>query len=251
MASLSQRLLCGVLLAGLAACSAPQSPPIGSQAALTDPVKPALAPVAAAKPSSPKATTVEAEEPRGPFETGRVTWYKRSRHTHTTSSGEALDDALFTAAHRTLPLGSFVRVVDTATGNAVIVRINDRGPFTRDFIIDLTKSSADALGVFRNNKMIVQLEPLPAPPGADHPSVPVSTLPTGKAALAALTPPKPVKAAGKATAGKPAAAKTVAAAKAAAKPTPAKGTAAPAKPAAKKPVPAKPAAKTTDKKKAA
>lgn len=247
MASLSQRLLCAVLLAGLAACSAPQSPPIGSQAALTDPVKPALAPVAAAKPSSPKATTVEAEEPRGPFETGRVTWYKRSRHTHTTSSGEALDDALFTAAHRTLPLGSFVRVVDTATGNAVIVRINDRGPFTRDFIIDLTKSSADALGVFRNNKMIVQLEPLPAPPGADHPSVPVSTLPTGKAALAALTPPKPVKAASKATAGKPAA---VAKTPAGSAKTPAKKAepAKPSKAASAKPAPVKPAAKPPQKK---
>lgn len=247
MASLSQRLLCAVVLAGLAGCSAPQSPPIGSQAALTDPVKPAPAPVAAAKPSSSKATTAEAEEPRGPFETGRVTWYKRSRHTHTTSSGEALDDALFTAAHRTLPLGSFVRVVDTATGNAVIVRINDRGPFTRDFIIDLTKSSADALGVFRNNKMIVQLEPLSAPPGADHPSVPVSTLPTGKAALAALTPPKPVKAASKATAGKPAA---VAKTPAGSAKTPAKKAepAKPSKAASAKPAPVKPAAKPPQKK---
>lgn len=214
---------------------------------MTDPVKPAPVPVAAAKPSSSKATTVEAEEPRGPFETGRVTWYKRSRHTHTTSSGEALDDALFTAAHRTLPLGSFVRVVDTATGNAVIVRINDRGPFTRDFIIDLTKSSADALGVFRNNKMIVQLEPLSASPGADHPSVPVSTLPTGKAALAALTPPKPVKVAGKATAGKPAAvAKTPAGS--AKTPTKKAEQAKPSKAASAKPAPVKPAAKPPQKK---
>lgn len=250
MAGLGQRLFCAVLFAGLAACSAPQSPPLGSQAALTDPEKSPPAPVATpSAPAKPAAPGIE--EPRGPFETGRVTWYKRSRHTHTTASGEALDDALFTAAHRTLPLGSFVRVVDTATGNAVVVRINDRGPFTRDFIIDLTKSSADALGVFRNNKMIVQLEPLPAPPGADHPSVPVSTLPTGKAALAALMPPKPMKPTPKSSAGKP-----VAAAKPPLKPSPQKAPAAPAKsvakkPETKKPAPTKPAPKAADQKKAA
>lgn len=153
----------------------------------------------------------ESQAPVGPFETGRATWYKRSRHTHTTASGEALDDRLFTAAHRTLPLGSFVRVVDTTTGNSVIVRVNDRGPFTGGFIIDLTKSSADALGLFRNSKMIVSLEPLPVAPGAGHPSVPVSTLPTGKAALAALTPPKP---AAKAVSAKPAAGKAAPVAKA-------------------------------------
>lgn len=242
MARFGRRLLCAALLAVLAACATPQPSQVSAPTPSIDSVKPISAP---APVSTPAPAALEVQAPVGPFETGRATWYKRSRHTHTTSSGEALDDTLFTAAHRTLPLGSFVRVVDTATGNSVIVRVNDRGPFTRGFIIDLTKSSADALGLFRNNKMIVSLEPLPAPPGEGHPSVAVSTLPTGKAALAALTPPKP---AAKAVSAKPSAGKTASASKAKAAPP---GKAPPQKPDPKKPgkaavaksTPAKPAAK--------
>lgn len=141
--------------------------------------------------------------PGVPVQEGRATWYKRSRHTHTTATGEALDDRLFTAAHLTLPLGSFIRVKDLGTGNSVIVRVNDRGPYTRGFIIDLSKSAADALGLFRNAKMIVGLELLADTPGADHLSVPVSTLPTGAAALAALGgKPTPSKAKAKQSASK-------------------------------------------------
>ena len=82
-------------------------------------------------------------------------------------------------------------MTDIATGNSVIVRVNDRGPYTRNFVIDLSKSAADALGLFRNPRMMVSLELLAGKPDSDHLSVPVSTLPTGAAALAALGGGKP------------------------------------------------------------
>lgn len=178
-------------------------------------------------------------------ETGKATWYKRSRHTHTTASGEALDDRLFTAAHRTLPLGSYVRVTDTASGRDIIVRVNDRGPFTAGFIIDLSKAAAETLGVLRDHKMVVALEPVPPPATADHPARLVSTLPTGKAALAALTPAK-AKPGAKPTAGKPIPVKAAATkVKApASKPAPTKAPAGkPNAPKPAKPAPTKSAAK--------
>lgn len=180
--------------------------------------------------------------PGVPLQQGRPTWYKRSRHTHTTATGEALDDRLFTAAHLTFPLGSFVRVTDIATGNSVIVRVNDRGPYARNYIIDLSKSAADALGLFRNSRMMVSLELLAGKPDGDHLSVPVSTLPTGAAALAALGGGKPKPGAVKA---KPVQAKAgaVKSVKTAAKPAPAKAQAAKAAPAKPKTTAQKPAAK--------
>jgi rare lipoprotein A len=63
-----------------------------------------------------------------------------------TASGERLSPGALTAAHRTLPFGTMVRVTDNHTGRSVVVRINDRGPFVRGRIIDLTPAGAHALG---------------------------------------------------------------------------------------------------------
>ncbi|WP_245843961.1 septal ring lytic transglycosylase RlpA family protein [Sphingomonas spermidinifaciens] len=64
-----------------------------------------------------------------------------------TASGEKCDPETLTAAHRTLPFGSLVRVTDALTGNSVIVRINDRGPFAGKRVIDLSKAAARELGI--------------------------------------------------------------------------------------------------------
>ncbi|MBB5696789.1 septal ring lytic transglycosylase RlpA family protein [Sphingomonas yantingensis] len=64
-----------------------------------------------------------------------------------TASGEKCDPTTLTAAHRTLPFGSLVRVTDALTGNSVIVRINDRGPFSGKRVIDLSKAAAAELGI--------------------------------------------------------------------------------------------------------
>lgn len=76
-------------------------------------------------------------------ETGRASWYElRSR----TASGERCDPTALTAAHPSLPFGTKVKVENLKNGRSVIVRINDRGPFVRGRIIDLTKAAAHRLG---------------------------------------------------------------------------------------------------------
>ena len=92
----------------------------------------------------------EAEpEPRPgrPLQSGMASWYGPGFHGRKTASGERFDQMAMTAAHRTLPFGTRVRVVDPKTGRSIVVRINDRGPFAHGRIIDLSKGSALALGM--------------------------------------------------------------------------------------------------------
>jgi rare lipoprotein A len=226
---IQHRLALCFCLVQLAACSSSVPPLVGTQEALKDNVQP-VQPVVEAlvAPTVAPVPELSAAPPDGPFQQGRPAWYRRSKFTHTTASGEALDDRLLTAAHLTLPLGSYLRVVDTATENSVIVRVNDRGPYSRVYIIDLSKSAANALGMFRTPKMIVRLEPLPGVPATP---VPVSKLPTGAAALAALGGGKP-----KAAAKSPGSNKTVTGTPSPVKPK----VATTAKPAPKKPSPLNP-----------
>ena len=74
---------------------------------------------------------------------GGASWY--ALHSRT-ASGEMMNPSAMTAAHKTLPLGSKVRVTHAKTGKSVIVRINDRGPFIKGRIIDLSKGAAKKLG---------------------------------------------------------------------------------------------------------
>ena len=94
----------------------------------------------------------------GARQIGMAAWYNwvGSR----TSTGELLDTITATAAHRTLALGSFVRVTSLETGRSVIVRINDRGPHVRGFIIDLSPRAADELDMRRAGVASVVIEPL-------------------------------------------------------------------------------------------
>ncbi|MCD6128278.1 septal ring lytic transglycosylase RlpA family protein [Candidatus Bipolaricaulota bacterium] len=80
-------------------------------------------------------------------EVGIASWYGPGFHGKITASGEPYNMYAFTAAHRTLPFGTVVRVVDLATGRSVVVRINDRGPFVAGRIIDLSYAAAEALGI--------------------------------------------------------------------------------------------------------
>ena len=83
-------------------------------------------------------------EDGAPAETGRASWYDLDSKT---ASGEMMDGEALTAAHPTLPLGSQVRVANLDNGRAVVVRINDRGPFAKDRIIDLSKAAAETIGM--------------------------------------------------------------------------------------------------------
>ncbi len=79
-------------------------------------------------------------------ESGIASWYGKKFHGRATANGEIFDMNQLTAAHRTLPLPSIVRVVNLENGRAVKVRINDRGPFARGRIIDLSRRAAQLLG---------------------------------------------------------------------------------------------------------
>jgi rare lipoprotein A len=78
-------------------------------------------------------------------ETGRASWYGPGFHGRTTANGELFDQTVPTAAHPTLPIPSFVEVTNLANGNSLVVRVNDRGPFTGDRVIDLSARAAELL----------------------------------------------------------------------------------------------------------
>lgn len=78
-------------------------------------------------------------------QTGRASWYGWPFHGRRTANGERYNMRALTAAHRTLPLGSYVRVTNPDTDRSVIVRINDRGPYARNRVIDLSLAAARAL----------------------------------------------------------------------------------------------------------
>jgi rare lipoprotein A len=96
-------------------------------------------------------------------ETGIASWYGAPYHNRRGSNGEIYDMHAMTAAHRTLPLGSIVRVTNPANGNSVIVRITDRGPFIAGRIIDLSKAAADKIGLVRKGTAEVRVEVLRTP----------------------------------------------------------------------------------------
>jgi rare lipoprotein A len=91
------------------------------------------------------------------FAQGKASWYGKRFHGRRTASGEIFDMNAMTAAHRTLPFGTMVRVRSMATGREVVVRINDRGPFSRRRIIDLSQAAARELGVRSRGVTEVQL----------------------------------------------------------------------------------------------
>jgi rare lipoprotein A len=83
------------------------------------------------------------------IERGIASWYGAQHHGRRTASGEVFDMNALTAAHKTLPFGTRVRVLNPASGQAVVVRINDRGPFTPGRVIDLSRAGAERIGLIR------------------------------------------------------------------------------------------------------
>jgi len=109
----------------------------------------APAPIAAqAPPSAPQETV---------FGQGSASYYAAKFHGRRTASGEPFDNRAMTAAHRTLPFGSLVRVTNPVTGASVVVRINDRGPFTRGRMIDVSRAAAEQLSLIAPGHATVEL----------------------------------------------------------------------------------------------
>lgn len=136
---------------------------------------------------------------------GVATWYGRRYHGQKTSSGEVYDMYAMTGAHPTLPIPSFVRVTHAGNGRSVIVRINDRGPFIGERLIDLSYAAAFRLGYVEQGSATVEVEklipgvnwtPVDLPPVAATPTVPTRepaiahAAPTGVEPVATALPPE-------------------------------------------------------------
>ena len=106
---------------------------------------------------TPLPEEADGEEQDANPETGRASWYDLAS---VTASGEVMDAGALTAAHRTLALGSHVRVENLDNGRAVVVRINDRGPFAKNRIIDLSKEAASRLDMIEDGVALVAVTPV-------------------------------------------------------------------------------------------
>lgn len=162
--SIGSRSLWTAVVAGLAivtplAASTAASPDAGSLR--VDPATSAA--VIELVPLQPDASvTADADAPASaPVETvlgqGSASYYAAKFNGRRTASGETFDNREMTAAHRTLPFGSLVRVTNPANGKSVVVRINDRGPFTRGRLIDVSRAAAEELGMVARGHATVEL----------------------------------------------------------------------------------------------
>jgi rare lipoprotein A len=171
---------CAVAAVGLTACSGtrPQHPPPTPPAAIPAPPP---APEVAQPPSPDAVPDAQPKpEPRsrygnpafydvlgkryyvlsssvGYLERGVASWYGPGFHKVRTSIGEPYDMYAMTAAHTTLPLPTYVRVTNLQNGRSVVVRVNDRGPFVNNRIIDLSYTAAAKLNMLRNGTAIVEV----------------------------------------------------------------------------------------------
>src|SRR6185503_14091206 len=115
-------------------------------------------PVASAARPVEARPTGEAPEVRSGSQVGLASWYGEPHHGQPTASGEIFDMTQLTAAHRTLPLGTQLRVVNLENGRAVRVRVNDRGPYIDGRILDLSREAARVLDMEQRGVATVRLE---------------------------------------------------------------------------------------------
>lgn len=94
---------------------------------------------------------------------GIASWYGTKFHGHTTSTGETYDMFKFTAASRTLPIPTFARVTNVENGRSLVVKVNDRGPFAKNRIIDLSYAAAKRLGVIQKGTALVDVKAITFP----------------------------------------------------------------------------------------
>jgi rare lipoprotein A len=109
-------------------------------------------------PSAHIRPSVVKKSQRGFVQRGTAAWYGEKFHGRKTASGERFDMHKFTAAHRTLAFNTMVKVTNLRTKTAVVVRINDRGPFGKKFVIDLSRAAAHKIGIDRSGTAPVLIE---------------------------------------------------------------------------------------------
>lgn len=183
----SRRLLALAMLAPLAmlaACRPPVRPPVKPPEVIKPP------------PSEPVPDVVPREEPRskggnppfyevfgkryyvlptsaGYLERGVASWYGPGFHGERTSNGESYDMHGLSAAHKTLPLPSYVQVTNLSNGRSVVLRVNDRGPFHDNRIIDLSRAAAEKLDVLRAGTAMVEVRAITPGGATPTPAAPV------------------------------------------------------------------------------
>jgi len=167
------------LLLFLAGCAAHREPPP------TMPVPPPASPASTPAPgriptpTPTPAPTPSAKIPTAPHsdaaiivpkdakvlytEVGFASWYGPGFQKRNAANGQPYDMNAMTAAHRTLPLNTIARVTDLKTGDSVLLRITDRGPFVNDRIIDLSRAAARKLSVYQHGTALVKIEVLETP----------------------------------------------------------------------------------------
>jgi rare lipoprotein A len=121
------------------------------------PAMPRSAIVAVPLAPPPAAPSEGKQAPEGD-QTGVASWYGDHWQGRTTASGQPFDDRKLTAAHRTLPLNTRVRVTNLKTGRSVEVTITDRGPYTDGRVIDLSKAAAKKLGMVKEGLVPVRIQ---------------------------------------------------------------------------------------------
>lgn len=118
----------------------------------------------AAEPPPPAVATFPAARPGAEVQKGYASWYGARLAGHRTANGEVFDPRAMTAAHRTLPFGTWVEVTCAETGRTVRVRITDRGPFGHaERIIDLSRAAADKLGIRSRGTALVAVHVVQGP----------------------------------------------------------------------------------------
>lgn len=196
-------LSAAVLLALLAACTTPPpnkpSTVPGAAAPAPRPSRPAtdaspatgeIADEVPPSAAAPRPSLLAGEVPRE-FQRGQASWYGPRFNGRRTASGERFDMQEFTAAHRTLPFGTMVRVHSLVNGRDVDVRITDRGPYSGNRIIDLSRAAAEELGMLGMGlKEVVLLVPESTPEVATTPAPAVRKRPPARRRPAAPRTPR-------------------------------------------------------------
>ncbi|MDP1931656.1 MAG: septal ring lytic transglycosylase RlpA family protein [Gammaproteobacteria bacterium] len=123
-------------------------------------------------------------------ERGFASWYGEKFHGHKTSNGETYDMFQLSAAHKSMPIPGFLRVTNLENNRSIIVRVNDRGPFHSDRVIDLSYAAAYMLGFHNKGTAMVHIEAIvpPATPILANQSAPVSRAPLENAPMPATVP---------------------------------------------------------------
>ena len=148
---------------------APDGPPLVAKVDIAALPEPVPAPEPWARYGNPESYVVDDVEYRltpvkaGFSETGVASWYGRKFHGRLTSSGEPFDMFQFTAAHKTMPIPAWVRVTNLENENSLVVRVNDRGPFKSDRVLDLSWAAAKRLGFAEQGTARIRYEVIEVP----------------------------------------------------------------------------------------